>query len=311
MERPYFLVPPSLISDDVWFFLPPVRCSNIIPHDRLRSIKRDRTKFLRSEDELMSESRKEKIIDSLQQAKQTGQLRTENIRAIVRDAIAQAVGEVKEGRTEIVTLVRDAIAAVTETFQEKSGEIREEVTEAIEGAIDGVSEIRRKAISQTQSEIETLEARVVKDEAELQQEIDGALTTIERESKSGDKSDRVTQAIAESIITIKDSEEFALLQKRYAQLKAQLAVVQANLASRYGEQYEEVNKYLNEAKTWYEKAKEDPEVFTEPAKQKRVEFEQKLGEAGSAVARKEKQIKRILQELWRAMKEIFHEKSAK
>ena len=257
----------------------------------------------------MSESKKKRIIADLQQAKQTGQLRTENIREIVRDAIAQTVGEVKEGRIEIVSLVRDAIAAVSEIFQEKSGEIKEEVTEAIEGAIDGVIALRRKTIAKTQSEIITLEAQVVKEEAELQQEIDSALTTIQKESSN--KTDKVTQAIADAIMAIKDSEEFALLQKRYAQLKAQLAVVQANLANRYGEQYEEVNKYLNEAKAWYEKAKEDPEVFTEPVKQKRAEFEQKLGEAGSAVARKEKQIKRLLQELWKAMKEIFHERSMK
>ena len=257
----------------------------------------------------MSESRKERIIADLQQAKQTGQLKTENIRTIVKEAVSQTVSEVKEGRTEIVSLVKDAIAAVTDTFQEKSGEIKEEVTEAIEGAIDGVSEIRRKTIAKTQSEIQTLEAQVVAEESELQQEIDGALTTIETESS--DKSDRVTQAIAEAIITIRDSEEFALLQKRYAQLKAQLAVVQANLSSRYGEQYEEVNKYLNEAKTWYEKAKADPEAFTEPVKQKQADFEQKLGETGSAVARKEKQIKRLLKELWQSMREIFAEKSAK
>ena len=257
----------------------------------------------------MSESRKERIIADLQQAKQTGQLKTENIRTIVKEAISQTVSEVKEGRTEIVSLVKDAIAAVTETFQEKSGEIKEEVTEAIEGAIDGVSEIRHRTISKTQSEIQTLEAQVVAEESELQQEIDGALTTIEKESS--DQSDKVTQAIAEAIITIRDSEEFALLQKRYAQLKAQLAVVQANLSSRYGEQYEEVNKYLNEAKTWYEKAKADPEAFTEPVKQKQADFEQKLGETGSAVARKEKQIKRLLKELWQSMREIFAEKSAK
>ena len=83
------------------------------------------------------------------------------------------------------------------------------------------------------------------------------------------------------------------------------------MSSRYGEQYEEVNKYLNEAKTWYEKAKADPEAFTEPVKQKQADFEQKLGETGSAVARKEKQIKRLLKELWQSMREIFAEKSAK
>lgn len=257
----------------------------------------------------MSDSRKERIIADLQQAKQAGQLKTENIRAIVKKAIAQTVSEVKEGRVEIAALVRDAIAAISETFQEKSGEVKEEVTEAIEGAIDGISEIRRKSIAKTQSEITTLEAQVVEEEAELQQEINGALTEIQAESKT--KSDKLTQAIAEAVVAIRDSEEFAVLQKRYAQLKAQLAVVQANLANRYGEQYEEVNKYLDEAKTWYDKAKEDPEVFTEPVKEKRAKFEQKLGEAGGAVARKEKQLKQLLQELWHEIREIFQEKSSK
>lgn len=257
----------------------------------------------------MSDSKKERIIADLQQAKEAGQLKTENIRAIVKNAIAETVNEVKEGRVEIASLVRDAIAAVKETFQEKSGEIKEEVTQAIEGVIDGISEARRRAIAKTQSEITTLEAQVVEEETELQQEIDGALTEIQTENK--DEPDKITQAIAEAIAAVKDSEEFALLQKRYAQLKAQLAVVQANLASRYGEQYEEVNKYLDEAKAWYEKAKEDPEVFTEPVKAKRAKFEQKLGEAGGAVARKEKQLKQLLQELWHEIKDIFQEKSDK
>ena len=65
----------------------------------------------------MSDSRKERIIADLQQAKQTGQLKTENIREIVKNAIAQTISEVQEGKTEIVGLVKDAIAAVTETFQ--------------------------------------------------------------------------------------------------------------------------------------------------------------------------------------------------
>jgi hypothetical protein len=257
----------------------------------------------------MSESRKQRIVSDLQQAKQTGELKTEKIREIIKNAIAQAVSEVKEGRSEIAGLVQDAITAVTETVQETGGEVKEEVTASIQGAIDGISEARRQKISQTQSEINTLEAQVISEEQELQQDIDEALAEVKTNSET--QSDKVKEAIAEAMIKIGNSEEFAILQKHYARLKAQTAVLQANLANRYGEQYEEVGKYLEDAKVWYGKAKEDPEVFTEPVKRKRDEFEQKLGASGSAVARKEKQLKQLLKELWKEIREVFQEKNVK
>lgn len=257
----------------------------------------------------MSDSRKQRIIADLQQAKETGALKTEKIREIIKKAVVEAVSEVKDGRSEVVGLIQDAIAAVTETVKETGGEVKEEVTASIQGAIDGISEAKRQKITQTQSEITTLEAQVVESETELQQEIDQALAEVKTQSDT--QPDKVKEAIAEALINIGNSEEFALLQKHYARLKAQTAVLQANLANRYGEQYEEVGKYLEDAKVWYGKAKEDPEVFTEPAKRKKAKFEEKLGETGSAVARKEKQIKQLLLELWQEAKEIFQEKKVK
>jgi hypothetical protein len=257
----------------------------------------------------MSDSRKERIIADLQQAKQTGELKTEKIREIIKNAIAEAVSEVKSGRSEVTSLVQDAIAAVTETVKETGGEVKEEVTASIQGAIEGISEARRQKINQAQSEITTLEAQVVEEESELQQDIDQALAEVK--TQSGSQPDKIKEAIAEAMITIGNSDEFAILQKHYARLKAQTAVLQANLANRYGEQYGDVGKYLDDAKVWYDKAKEDPEVFTEPVKRKRAEFEDKLGATGGAVARKEKQVKQMLKELWHEIREIFQEKNAK
>lgn len=256
----------------------------------------------------MSDSSKERIVADLQRAKQTGELKTERIREIIKNAIAEAVSEVKSGRSEIAALVQDAIAAVTETVKESGGEVKDEVTASIQGVIDGVSQARRQKIAQTQSEITTLEAQVVQDEQELQTEIDEALAEVKTNNTQPDK---VKEAIAEAMINISNSQEFAILQKHYARLKAQTAVLQANLANRYGEQYGEVSKYLEDAKVWYDKAKEDPEVFTEPTKRKRAEFEEKLGSTGTAVARKEKQVKQLLKELWHEVREIFHEKNSK
>ena len=253
----------------------------------------------------MDESRKEKIVNNLQQAKQTGQLKVENIRDIVRQAVSEAVSEVKTGRAEINSLVQEAIAAVVEIYQDKKGEIKEEVTASVEGVIEGISQVKREAISQTQTEIQTLEVKAEAQEAELQQEIDSALETIKTDSQ--DKSEQVKEAIASAVENVKNSEEVALLQKRYAQLKAQLAIVQANLSSRYGENYGDVGKYLDEAKAWYEKAKENPEAFTGKIEAKQQEFEQKLGLTGTAIAKKEKQVKQLLKELWHSISEIFRD----
>ncbi|MEL6928039.1 MAG: histidine kinase [Cyanobacteria bacterium J06600_6] len=257
----------------------------------------------------MSDSKQERIVADLQKAKETGTLKAEKIREIIKQAVAEAAVEVKSGRTEIATLVRDAIAAVTETVKESGGELKEEVNASIQGVVDGISEARRQKIADAQSEIITLEAQVVEDEQKLQSEIDEALSQVKLESDA--QPDKVKEAISEAILNISTSDEFAILQKHYARLKAQTAVLQANLANRYGEQYGEVGKYLDDAKAWYDKAKEDPEVFTEPAKRKRAEFEEKLGSAGGAVARKEKQVKELLKELWQEVREIFQEKNAK
>lgn len=253
----------------------------------------------------MAESRKEKIVENLQQAKQAGQLKTENIRDIVKTAVIEAGAEVKSGRKEIATLIQEAIAAVVEIYQDKKGEIKEEVAASIEGAIEGVSSAKREAITSTQSEIQTLQIKVESEEAQLQSEIDGVLEDIQTESK--DSSERVKTAIKDAVKGLEDSEEVELLQKRYAQLKAQLAIIQANLASRYGESYGNVNQYLDEAKTWYEKAKDDPEVFTGRIEEKQQEFEEKLGKTGVAIARRERQVKQLLKELWKSVSEVFRE----
>jgi DNA repair exonuclease SbcCD ATPase subunit len=95
-----------------------------------------------------------------------------------------------------------------------------------------------------------------------------------------------------------------LLKKRYSQLQSQLAVLRANLAVRYGDRYEEVKHHLDNAKSWHEQAKTHAEKI-EPGlvEQRQLEFESKLGRTGTAVAQKEREIKRLLKELWHVVAE--------
>jgi hypothetical protein len=254
----------------------------------------------------MPNSIKNQITDDLQKAKSEGKLRTERIREIVQSAVSQAASEFQEGSSEIRLIVKEAVSTVIDNLKERGGEIKEEVTASIEGAIEGISSSKRQSIAKNQVELKQLQAQIDSEENELQTQIDNALSDIEETGK--DTPPSIQASIESAVQSLKDSEEVSLMRKRYAQLQAQLAIVQANLAARYGERYEDVKKHLDDAKIWYDQAQPKAEVAADNVKQKQAEFERKLGEAGAALARKEKQGRQILRELWRSVTEAFHEK---
>ncbi|VXD23139.1 conserved hypothetical protein [Planktothrix serta PCC 8927] len=256
----------------------------------------------------MSDPIQDKLSSDLQQAQSEGKLRAERIREIVKSAVSEVGSEFKEGSQDIRGLVKEVVGTVLETVKGKGEEIQENVTASIEGVIDGISQKKRQSIAKTQAEVKQLEDQLGQQEQELQDNIDLALDDIQEVGT--DKSEQIKSAIESAVKTIKDSEEVALMQKRYAQLKTQLAIVNANLAGRYGHRYEEVKNHLDEAKSWYEKAKDEPEIYSGKIDEKRQQFEAKLGETGTAIARKEKQIKQRLQDLLKSLSETFsHHKS--
>jgi hypothetical protein len=249
---------------------------------------------------------KEQIQTDLQQVKETGQLRTERIREIVKSAVSQLGSELKAGSSDIRYLVKDAVSAVIENLQGKGAEIREEVTASIEGALEGVNSKRHESIAKTQAEVKKLQAQLDNEEEQIQQEVDGILAEIEETGK--DKTEDTKNAIASAINAIRDSEEVSLLKKRYAQLQAQLSIVRANLAARYGGRDGEVKDYIDEAKHWYYQARPKAEAVATQVDEKRSQLEDKLGEAGSALAKKERKIKQTLRELLLSTADMFKDK---
>ncbi|MBD2204926.1 histidine kinase [Calothrix sp. FACHB-1219] len=254
----------------------------------------------------MSNNIKEKIQTDLQQAKATGQLRSDRIREIVKAAVSQVASEFKAGSLELRTIVKDAVSAVMETVQERGSEIKEEVTASIEGVLEGVNSQRHENIAKTQTEIKRLQSQLDSEEEQLQKDVDVILAEIE---ETGKETSTSTKTVLDSVINgIKDSEEATLLKKRYAQLQAQLAIVRANLAARYGGRSEEVQNYLEDAKHWYNQARPQAENIAAQVEQKRSQLDDKLGEAGSAIARKERQLKQTLREVLLAAADLFKDK---
>ncbi len=254
----------------------------------------------------MSDSIKTRINADIQKAKEEGKLRSERVKEIVKIAVAQAISEFKEGSNEIRSIVKDAVAAVVENLKETGGEVKEEVTASLEGAIEAMSHPKRQSIAKSQEELKKLQAQIEAEEIELQSQIDTVLSDIEETDK--DTKSTTKAAVESAIKSIKNSEEVALLQKRYAQLQTQLAIIKANLSARYGERYEEVKIHLDDAKTWYEQAHPKADELADKVNHKRIEFEHKLGEAGAALAKKEQRVRQLLRELWHSITEVSPEK---
>ncbi|MFM6339503.1 MAG: histidine kinase [Dolichospermum sp.] len=253
----------------------------------------------------MNKNIKEKIQLDIHQAKETGQLKSERIREIVKSAVSQVSYEFQEGSHELSNLVNDAVSTVIDNLQEKSSEVKEGVVASIEGAMEAINLKKHSNIVQTQAEIKQLQAKLDKEE-KLQTEIKGIFTKIVETSQ--DKSVDTKIAINSAINSIKDSEEVGLLRKRYAQLQAQLAIVRANLFARYSGSNQEVQDYLNEAKQWYDKSHPQAESITLQVKEEYSLLEQKLAEAGSAIAKQERQLKQTLRELLLATADLFKDK---
>jgi polyhydroxyalkanoate synthesis regulator phasin len=252
------------------------------------------------------DSLKARITTDLNQAKEVGQLRAERVREIVSSAVFQVASEFKSVSSDIRLIVKDAVSAVIENLQEKGGDVKEEITASIEGAIEGISSWRRQSINKTQAEVNQLQARLDTEENELQQEIDRLLTDIEEVGK--DRPPSTKASIESAINTLKNSEEVAFMQKRYAELQAQVAILRANLAARYGGRYEEVKEHLDSAKNWYSQTRPQAQVVVDQAEQKRAQLEEKIGDAGTALAKKERRIRQILSELLQAGAELLREK---
>jgi hypothetical protein len=254
----------------------------------------------------MNKNIKEQIQLDLRQAQETGQLKSERIREIVKSAVSEVGSEFQEGSHELGNLVNDAVSTVIDNLQEKGSEVREGVVASIEGAMEAINLKKHSAIIKTQTEIKHLQTQLDREEEELQTEIEGMLTKIIETSQ--DKSADTKVAIDSAINSIKNSEEIGLLKKRYAQLQAQSAIVRANLSARYTGSDQEVQDYLNEAKQWYDKSHPQTESVSLQIKEKYSFLEQKLAEAGTAIAKQERQLKQTLRELLLATADLFKDK---
>jgi len=250
----------------------------------------------------MSEPIKERINTNLEKAKEEGKYRVGNIQEIVRDAVSQAVSELKEGSEEIGSIIKSAVSSTIADLKLRGRRDPDEISASITGAIKGSTEQKQQEIAQHQARLQQLQAQIDEQQRQLDNEINGVLVDIHNEDTP---EDGMKLAVSQAIGTVMEEQQSGVLQQQYLKLKAQLAILDEKLQARYGNRYVEVKDQWENAKVWYEKTKAEAEANgTIPLHQKQSQLESNLGNLGETVARKEHEVKEkltdIIQDFWQA-----------
>ena len=250
----------------------------------------------------MSNLVKDKIKINLVKAKSQGKIRSEHIREIVKDAVAQTVAELKEGSDEIGSIVKDAISMVIADLQGSREENSEKITASIEGAIAGSTYQRQQAIAERRERLLAIQTQLDEQQEELDRESSATMMDIKAVGLTDNNSEEINLAVN----TYQEHHELGILQEQYIKLKSQLALLDKKLVDRYGDRYQEIKQQWEKAKTWYgEKKVEAKASGVIPLQQKQAEFENNLGELGTLAARKEEQIKQGLKEIWKSKDSVI------
>lgn len=253
---------------------------------------------------------KKQLAADFEKAKSTGSVRVERIRQIFQDALAQTVTELKQGTGETRSIARDSISTLTENLKNTQATPQEVVPVQVEIQDDSVDAVILVVEPDAESSsvhsvlIENQSSEdVVLPQAVIESSQEQALSQPAELPAAESFTDSLKGLIAQVMRSLKEGEAYATFQQQLVKLKQQMSVLDAKLASRYGDRYEgfkqEFNQDVEKTKTWYEGMKTDANVRgMNVVEYKQAELVIKMGEAGVTIAQKEEKIKQLLKELW-------------
>lgn len=256
---------------------------------------------LRSGEITMATAIKDRITDDLQKAKQEGGLVADRIREIVKLAVTESVGEIKQGSGEIKTIARDAIAAVMELVKEKQHTAKADLMASIEGVIDGIRASRQTEIDQTQTQIAELETTLDVQAQELNDEVENALVAIETSVNTPPDSETTAAPdfqtlLTKALATVRETKQFAIAQEQYTKLRDKLAQFDDQLTQRYGDRYAQIKHQFESswasAKQWYVQQRADIATGKPtPVETLQAALDTQAAKAGTVAAQTEQELK--------------------
>jgi hypothetical protein len=124
----------------------------------------------------MSENQvKDRIVEKIKRAKETGVITAQKIHDIVRKAVADAVSETKGGAEAIRPIVKDAISAAVERLRAPEADAAENIKAVLEGAVAGARAHKDQAVAVVRKELREVEEKLAAEKTELTQYVRDAL----------------------------------------------------------------------------------------------------------------------------------------
>lgn len=96
---------------------------------------------------------------------------------------------------------------------------------------------------------------------------------------------------------------FPQLRTQAQRVKAQIAKLDLELTSRYGDRYLQLKQQLNSSRDAYDRARAEAEAGgTLPLDERKERVERRVAQAGSRAAQREGEIRQQLKQLWHSIK---------
>ncbi len=173
------------------------------------------------------------------------------------------------------------IAFEIDKSSEKTQQALQDVESYLQQAKESACEATTEQVVQLQDLVQAAQKAVCEDAEKAKFSINTLVMFTERSIQSYEK-------------TIQESEEAKLLQKRYGQLEAKVALLKANQAANVDATGKKVVAYLNESKAWYNSLKSKASLRLN---KELTEMSTRIDEAKQAVKRKDKETRARLAEL--------------
>lgn len=196
---------------------------------------------------------------------------SESVKERVTADLQKAKSEGKIRAERIQEIVQDAFSQALSEVKEGSGEIRVIAKETLSEMFKRISETRQKR----------------------------EITADQADSTSPESMIQIISKGIRSRLFATLHQTYTGLPDQYTQLKERAVNLDANLTERYGDRYGATKQRIKDATVWYNTVKTQAEASSmEPTvlQQRQEAVEIKLGEAGTTLAQKERQVKQQLKQ---------------
>jgi hypothetical protein len=214
----------------------------------------------------------EHIADDWKRLKETGGTRASRIRSIVRQALSEALNEVRDGSGEVRQIVKKSVSTTFDASQPNRTTVV---------SVDSTSD----SVSYSQSE----GADVEPSDVVVIVEVDDR-----KETSTSNRS------LFEQFMNWFQAQQFGSLQEQYQSFKVRMEDWDRQLTDRYGDRYQVVKNRANDAKVWYQETKAKVDAGEEsPGDRFQRQLDTNAQVVGTSAAQTETLVKQRVQAWWK------------